>query len=1259
MTSAGSPLFNPFPGLRPFRDSEAHLFFGRSGQVDELLARLRTNRFVAVMGASGSGKSSLVRAGLLPALHGGFSPRVGSHWRIAVFRPGANPMHNLAAALARPGVLGTDAADPVVATAAMEAALRRSGMGLADTARREVRDGRLLVVVDQFEELFRFHAVGGASAPRPGDAAAFVRLLVEAAAADAPVDVVITMRSDFLGDCSQFRDLPDAVNDGLFLVPRLTRAQLRDAITGPAAVGGGAIAPRLVQRLLNDAGADPDLLPVLQHALMRTWDIWSAAARGPMDLEHYEAGGGLDEALARHADEAFDELPDDRARGIAEAMLKRLTDVDVDGREVRRPSPLDEIAAVAGATPDEVRGVIAHFARPGRSFVNVSGDDVVDISHESLIRQWPRLRAWVHEEAESRDLYRRLADAARRWDRGEAALLRNPELQLTANWWTRARPNQAWAERYDAAFEQAAGYLIRSRAAARRRRLSLAAGVAALAVLAVVATVLALVAQAQRDRAERQERLAVARQLAALSEAQGPQQRPRSILTALEAVRATGPDGIVVAAAEEALRTALQAPIGIRLPGAVGQDGHVGPVRAVTFGLAGSLVATAGDDGAVLLWDVDDPAADPLRLLGHERAVVALAASPDGRVLASGSDDGTARLWRTADPAAPPLVLKGHDSSVAVVAFSPDGGRLVTGGADGRVLLWEAAEPLAGPVPLGEHDGFVRAAAFNPDGGLVVSGGGDQLAFVWRAGDPQAPPERLAGHEAAVTSAAFAPDGGSLATGSEDGTVRVWELDGSPAAQAVLAHRDAVTALAFSPDGGWLATGSADRTARLWALGDAAPIGDSIVVPHDAAVAALAFSPAGDWLATGSRDNTVRLLATADPAGEPAVLGGHEAQVTALDFSRDERWLATGGGDGAVWLWDLDGLTTRPAVLRHDARPGAARADVVDLAFDPQRGRLATAGTDKVVRLWEPDRPQGPVAAQELDQVEAYRLAFVTALAFGPDGDVLATGSGDRTIRLLDPDDLGAAPRSLPPLDGTVLALDISPDGTWLAAAVQDGPALVWELADLAGGPAPLGGHDDITDLAFSPDGGRLAAAGRDGRLLVYTPADPSEPLAELDAHGDHVTTVAYAPTGGLLASGDVDGTVVLWDAGDGRPTEVRRLAHDERVVDVAFHPDGSQLAVAYEQPAVLLWDLSGDAAAEPVVLDGHEDRAAAVAFSPDGELLATGAMDETARLWPRLDELIRLGCAAAGRNLTQDEWDALLPGEDYRQTCDQWPAGP
>ncbi len=322
-------FLNPFPGLRPFRSSENHLFFGRDDQNHELLKKLRRNRFLAVVGTSGSGKSSLVRAGLLPRLHGGFMTQAGSSWRIAVFRPGHDPIGNLAQALNAPQALGNAKEEVVDQATIIETTLRRGDLGLVDATRqaRLQPHENLLVVVDQFEELFRFKQASE-SGQRGDEAEAFVTLLLEAAKSETvSLYVVLTMRSDFLGDCSQFRDLPEAMNEGQYLVPRMTRAQREAAISGPVAVGGGQVAPRLVQQLLNDVGDNPDQLPILQHALMRTWDHWTQHHQDaePIDIEHYESIGGMNQALSFHADEAYQELPNDHSKKIAEKLFKTLS----------------------------------------------------------------------------------------------------------------------------------------------------------------------------------------------------------------------------------------------------------------------------------------------------------------------------------------------------------------------------------------------------------------------------------------------------------------------------------------------------------------------------------------------------------------------------------------------------------------------------------------------------------------------------------------------------------------------------------------------------------------------------------------------------------------------------------------------------------------------------------------------------------------------------------------------------------------------
>ncbi|MGH8594857.1 MAG: hypothetical protein ACREV3_13710 [Gammaproteobacteria bacterium] len=472
---------NPFPGLRPFEADESHLFFGRETATNDLLQKLQVNRFIAVVGTSGSGKSSLVRAGMLPDLYGGLMTKAGSRWRVAVLRPGDSPIRALAQALAGAEVFGVPEGDGEMQSAITEAVLRRGALGLIDVARQAKlpADENLLVVVDQFEELFRLR-YSNASASLRDEPAAFVKLLLESTRQDElSIYVVLTMRSEYLGDCTQFWDLPEAINAGQYLIPRLTRSQRQEAITGPVAVGGAGMAPRLIQRLLNDVGDSPDQLPILQHALMRTWDHW-AATEGEdvaIDLDHYDAIGGMAEALSRHADEAFNELPDDTSKAIVERLFKRITGKGSDNREMRFPTRLGELCSAIGAEQAQIMAVADVYRREGRSFlmpppeVRLTADSLIDIAHESLIRIWGRLRTWVDEEAQSIRIYRRLAETSALYKEGEAGLWRDPDLQIALRWRTLNGPNEAWAQRYHPGFGDAIGFLDKSHAAARRRKL--------------------------------------------------------------------------------------------------------------------------------------------------------------------------------------------------------------------------------------------------------------------------------------------------------------------------------------------------------------------------------------------------------------------------------------------------------------------------------------------------------------------------------------------------------------------------------------------------------------------------------------------------------------------------------------------------------------------------------------------------------------------------------------------------------------------
>jgi tetratricopeptide (TPR) repeat protein len=525
-----STLFNPFPGLRPFEADEDHLFFGREKEIDELLRRLRSTRFVSVVGTSGSGKSSLVRCGLISSLYGGFMTQAGSTWRIAKFRPSEDPIGNLTASLNDPAVLGTTGELAATNRILIEATLRRGTLGLVDAYRqaRIPKDENLLVVVDQFEELFRFRHSRHLQNSKD-EAVAFVKLLLEAAHyAEFPIYVVLTMRSDFIGDCMEYPGLPEAVNAGQYLIPRMTRDEIRAAVTGPVAVGGGHIAQRLVLRLLNDLGDDQDQLPVLQHALMRSWEYWEKhrTLNEPIDIVHYEAVGTMGKALSLHAEEAFEESRSGRGAEITERMFKALTDTFSDPRGIRRPTSVKQLAEICEASESEIIAIVDTFRRPGRSFLTPSGSSalgsrsVIDISHESLMRHWTRLIQWAEEERSSAEFYVRLAQAAAWHGQGKAGLWRDPELELGLQWQQHNHPTAAWAEHhYDSSFGSVLEFLELSRTErerlateqerARRAKLrQYQVAAAVLAILLIVAGTLGYVARRENARAEENLKLA-------------------------------------------------------------------------------------------------------------------------------------------------------------------------------------------------------------------------------------------------------------------------------------------------------------------------------------------------------------------------------------------------------------------------------------------------------------------------------------------------------------------------------------------------------------------------------------------------------------------------------------------------------------------------------------------------------------------------------------------------------------------------------
>jgi WD40 repeat protein/class 3 adenylate cyclase/type II secretory pathway predicted ATPase ExeA len=1118
----------PFKGLASFDVSDARYFFGRERLVAEMVARLAGSSFLAVVGPSGSGKSSAVRAGLVPTLAAGALPGSES-WIRVMLRPGEHPEREL---------------DRVV-FAALPERLRNS-LGSSQTSLEAARslvdeeDGHLLVVVDQAEELF---TVCQDDAERER----FLDSLTSAVRARG-VTVLLAIRADFYGRCSAHPALAELVADNHVLVGPMTEEEYRRAIELPARLAGLRIDRPLVDALVGEVVDEPGGLPLLSTALLELWQRRHGRA---LRLKSYSETGGVRGAVARLAEQAYAELTVDQ-QAVAKGVLLRLSTGE--GEIVtRRRVPIPEFDPGTNADVGAVLDTLIE-AR-----LLIADDGSVEVAHEALLREWPRLEAWLDEDRAGRRLREHLTEQAKEWERsGKEAgdLYRGPRLASAREWTADHAKELNDLEREFLSESRVASERETERQRRTNRRLrGLLVGTAVFLVVALLAGGLALVQQGrardEADRAENHARIASGRELAASAVANLDVDPERSILLALAAVDATWKaDRTVQSAAEEALHRALQES---RVARTVPQ-GH-----AIAVNADGSRFATTGVDGTATVWET----ATGKRLLtlrGHEGKVNGVAFSPDGSLLATAGSDRTARLWDGAS-GRPVHVLRGHRDPVLGVAFGPDGSLLATSSQDGTVRIWDVAAGtqhlvLRGPPGEEFYNFSGLTPAFSPDGSRVASGGwfstpvwdlatgrismvlprqkweavgvtfspdGTRVATAvsldvktWDAQTGE-PLTTLSGHTGDVLGLAYSPDGQRIATGSDDGTAQVWDAATGQSLLTMAGHTRDVNQVAFTPDGGRLLTGAADGTARLW---DVSPTGgrDWLTVPGPAdRQGGVSFSPDGTSFAVPGQVTGVTIR-DVETGAKIITLKGHDATIRRMAFSPDGTRLAgsDGSGQGNTWV--------------------------------------------KTVPVWD-------VTTGELVMTLRGHTGPVSAVAYSPDGLRLATGSWDGTVRLWD----AFSGKELHALDvgDPVFALAFSPDGRWLVAGDDGDESLtVWD-ADTLDRRGELRGHTDvIQDVAFGPDG-TVVTASIDNTAKIWDLESRRE-LATLRGHSGPLLGVAVSPDGTLVATGSLDGTAKLWDLATGRE-RLTLFGHDLVVNTVAFSPDGRFLATVSGDGTVAL----------------------------------------------------------------------------------------
>lgn len=835
-------LKNPFVGLRPFETEDSLYYFGRREQTGELLSYLNRSHLVAVVGSSGCGKSSLVRAGLIPNLEAGFLVQDRDSWHIARMKPEDRPFYNLAEVLLRavPGVPDVPAVGEKDSTAEVtaladdlmargfRAVLERFGPVL------EEKDSNLFLLVDQFEEVFRFGLNSGDRAKR-GEAADFVDLLLQMAEQkEVPVYVCLTMRSDYIGDCDAFHGLPEAMNRSQYLVPRLTRAQRRQAIEGPIRLAGAAVAPRLVDRLLNESGEYRDDLPVLQYALMRTWELWQkqgGSADVPLDTVHYEGIYTMKQALSQHADEALDELTEED-RLVSKSLFQALTEIDAENRRIRRSMHLNDIAAVTGAKPERLMDVIDTFRRVGRAFLvlpagSPEDNPLVELAHESLMRQWETLGQWMEEEADSADVYRRLADAAALKERGKGGLYIDPALQLAQEWRENQRPTPAWGHRYHVGFENAMAFLEESRAArdekkreeekqreererllqekARHQqkalRLTRLIIVVIIAAIIIAACLTYLALKSKEETLKSLEETLKSQEETLKSQEQTQKSLKEAIKSKLETKKileeAIKSEVELQKIYEEAIKIkkeanynlsrffdemamkALESGKSTNNPSSC-KDAWLYMTAALRQEIDSQKLHLRPESAGVLLTTGVVNAAFQERwvspaAIAHSDRVTAVTFSPEGQTFASGSANMTIRLWDR-DSQKEIATLTGNTDAVTCVAFSPNGKTIVSGSRDQKIRLWDSATKKEIAILPG-HRGPVTCVAFSPDGNTIASGSGDMTIRLWNR-DAKKKIATLIGHIDIVRCVAFSPDSQTIASGGGewDHKIRLWDL---------------------------------------------------------------------------------------------------------------------------------------------------------------------------------------------------------------------------------------------------------------------------------------------------------------------------------------------------------------------------------------------------------------------------------------------------------------------------------------------------
>jgi len=1242
-SEAPTPGEPPFKGLQFFDESDSHLFFGRETLTEKLVQRLQGENFLSIIiGASGSGKSSLVRAGVVPAIKKGVTyvnraslQESSSHWQVHILTPTAHPLEALAIALTRDSK-SVSTATTLVDDFSKDPRSLHFFLLRQNKTRDPSPPRHTLLVVDQFEELFTLcrddfereafiDNLLAALTPIPLS-------LGEERKGEGYLTLIITLRADFYAHLAQYPELRDAVAHQQEYIGPMTTDELRLAIEEPAHHEHWEFEPGLVDLILRDVGDEPGALPLLSHALLETWN---RRAGHMLTLKGYADAGGVRGAIAHTAESVYQNLSATE-RKIMQNILLRLTEIGEGTEDTRRRASFDELISYA-ENPENVRGVLNHLAQVR---LITLGEDSAEVAHEALIREWSRLREWLDQDREGILLHRHLTESSHEWElleRDEGSLYRGARLAQANEWFT-LNPNALNA--------QESMFLDASNNLARRE---------------------------EQEREEQREReLAAAKELAETQRQSASRLRIRNrVITGIGAIALI----LAIMVGMFGLRSNQNA-INAKNNAATAQVAKDNALNAQAMAEAERL-RTESEKKLAISRELAIASVDNLNVDPERSILLALEA------LKSNDTPEAENALHLAVQASREKLILHHTDFVEDVVYSPDGTRLATASDDGTVKIWSAS---TGQELLTLDTGPINSIAFNPadNGKLLVTAFYDTKdAAVWNTVTGQKV-LTLSGHTAGINEIDYSPDGTRIATAGNDNTARIWDAASGTELLTLSDYSDVVISVAFNPDGTRLATSSNDGTVRVW---DTAT-GENVFTlsGFEDTVFDVAFSPDGSTLAiqVGSTNTEETQLWDAITGQFIRVLASGQGLIYDITYNEDGSLLTSSGLDGNVRIWDT--ATGSEVLTLHGHASTVNRA-----AFSPDGSRLATSSDDGTARIWD-ITPEG---GREWLTI-AKQADSIWEADYSPDGTKIVTASWDGTTKVFNAK-TGVELLTLLGHEGDVYSAAFSPDGNRIATSGKDNTAKIWDaitgeqLLTLSGhGDGILGGFfSGVMSVAYSPDGKQLATGGADGNVILWD-ANTGTQLDQFSNNGIGITKVGFTPDGkhlliatdqplAVTAVGE-DATTQLWDlttgkqvfvasqpvriwgldinnagtrfatAGFGGIVRIRDMATGQAIFElsglnstvlgVAFSPDDSMLATS-NRDGIILWDAN---TGKELLSLSDESSARGLAFSPDGTRLLTTRGDGTIHiLLLKIDELIELAKSRLVRSLTTAECQQYL----------------